>query len=118
MLDQERMVQGASIDGIVLRYGNLYGPGASDALIDSIRRRALPIVGGGCGVWSWLHVDDAASATVAALERGEPGVYNVVDDHPASSAEYRVPGVGAPGLRPSYSRSGRALDVPGTRRFQ
>ncbi len=88
ILEQERMVQDASVDGIVLRYGNLYGPGASDELIDLIRRRALPIVGGGRGVWSWLHIEDAAGATVAALERGKPGVYNVVDDHPAPSAEW------------------------------
>jgi nucleoside-diphosphate-sugar epimerase len=99
ILEQERMVLGASIDGVVLRYGNLYGPGASDAMIDLIRRRRLPIVGGGRGIWSWLHLEDAASATVAALERAVPGVYNVVDDHPAEVAEwipYLASLVGAP----------------------
>jgi nucleoside-diphosphate-sugar epimerase len=99
ILEQERMVQTAPIDGIVLRYGNLYGPGASEDLIDLIRRRRLPIVGSGRGIWSWLHIEDAASATVAALETGRPGIYNVVDDHPAEVDEwipYLASLVGAP----------------------
>jgi len=53
-----------------------------------VRKRMLPVIGDGAGVWSWIHVDDAAAATVAALERGEPGVYNVVDDEPAPAAEW------------------------------
>ena len=53
-----------------------------------MRKRQLPVVGGGTGVWSWIHVDDAAAATVAALERGRRGVYNVVDDEPAPVAEW------------------------------
>ena len=75
-------------EGIVLRYGSFYGPGASDEMVELVRRRKMPIVGDGAGIWSWLHVDDAASATVAALERGAPGVYNVADDEPAAEAEW------------------------------
>lgn len=78
--------------GIVLRYGQLYGPGtgfAKDgAWATSLRRRRLPIVGGGSGVFSFLHVDDAASATVAALGHDGPATYNVVDDDPALVREW------------------------------
>lgn len=76
-------------EGVVLRYGGFYGPGtgisrAPDAVMAApIRKRLFPIVGGGGGVWSHIHIDDAATATVAAIERGEPGVYNVADDEPA-----------------------------------
>jgi nucleoside-diphosphate-sugar epimerase len=76
-------------DGLVLRYGNLYGPGtaissAPDAAMSGpVRSRRFPIVGGGGGVWSHVHVADAAAATVAAVEGGDPGVYNIVDDEPA-----------------------------------
>jgi len=78
----------ATMHPIVLRYGSLYGPGASDEIIAVIRKRRLPVIGDGAGIWSFLHVHDAASATVAALDHGEPGVYNVVDDEPASVAEW------------------------------
>jgi len=84
----EQSVLGAPLTGIVLRYGSLYGAGAWDPLVEMVRKRMLPVIGDGAGVWSWTHVDDAASATVAALERGEPGVYNVVDDEPAPAAEW------------------------------
>jgi nucleoside-diphosphate-sugar epimerase len=76
-------------DGIALRYGGFYGPGtgievAPDAVMAGlIRRRRFPIVGGGGGVWSLVHITDAASATVAAIERGKPGIYHVADDEPA-----------------------------------
>ena len=74
--------------GIALRYGGLYGPGTGVAAggeqIELIRKRRFPVVGDGGGVWSFVHVDDAAAATLAALERGAPGaIYNVVDDDPA-----------------------------------
>ena len=72
----------------MLRYGSFYGPGASDALVGLIRKRKVPIIGNGAGIWSFLHISDAASATVRALEHGAPGVYNVVDDEPASVAEW------------------------------
>ena len=75
--------------GIVLRYGGFYGPGTSVSsdpraeISENIRKRKFPIVGDGGGVWSFIHIADAASATVAAIERGRPGIYNVVDDEPA-----------------------------------
>ena len=85
----ERVVPSAApMQGIVLRYGSLYGPGAWDAFVSLIRKRRVPIIGDGAGIWSFLHVYDAATATVAALTQGEPGLYNVVDDEPASVAEW------------------------------
>lgn len=84
----EQAVTEAPLTGIVLRYGAFYGPGASDEMVELVRRRKFPVVGAGGGVWSWIHIDDAASATVAALERGEPGIYNVVDDEPAAVSQW------------------------------
>jgi 2-alkyl-3-oxoalkanoate reductase len=81
-------------EGLALRYGGFYGPGtaisaAPDAqLAGAIRKRLFPIIGGGAGVWSHVHIDDAAAATVAAVERGGPGVYNIVDDEPAAVREW------------------------------
>ena len=73
--------------GVVLRYGGLYGaPG--DAQVELVRRRRFPLVGDGGGVWSFVHLDDAAAATVLAVEQGEPGVYNVVDSDPAPVREW------------------------------
>ena len=92
-IDMERQVTGTpELDGLVLRYGWFYGPGtyyASDgSLAEETRKRRQPIVGGGHGVSSFIHVDDAASATVAAVEHGAPGVYNVTDDDPAPMREW------------------------------
>ena len=85
----ERVVPAASpVQGIVLRYGSFYGPGASDDFVGLIRKRRIPVIGEGAGIWSFLHIRDAAAATIAALERGAPGVYNVVDDEPASVAQW------------------------------
>jgi 2-alkyl-3-oxoalkanoate reductase len=85
----ERVVPAAApMEGIVLRYGSLYGLGASDEFFDLLRKRAAPILGSGAGIWSFLHVTDAASATAAAVGRGAPGIYNVVDDEPAAVAEW------------------------------
>ena len=84
----ERAVVEAPLEGLALRYGVFYGPGASDDLVELVRRRRLPIIGGGDGVWSWTHVDDAAAATVIAVERGASGVYNVVDDDPAPASAW------------------------------
>jgi 2-alkyl-3-oxoalkanoate reductase len=84
----EKAVLDGPVEGMILRYGSFYGPGASEPLIKLIRKRKFPIVGGGEGVWSWIHIDDAAAATVAAVERGSPGIYNVVDDDPAPVAEW------------------------------
>jgi nucleoside-diphosphate-sugar epimerase len=85
----EQVVPAATqMEGIVLRYGSFYGPGASDEFAAMISKRKMPIIGDGAGIWSFLHIHDAATATVAALEAGTPGVYNVVDDEPASVAEW------------------------------
>ena len=75
-------------NGLALRYGSLYGPVSSEVMIAMLRRRKVPIIGDGAGVWSFLHVTDAAAATVAALHSGAPGVYNVVDDEPARVSEW------------------------------
>jgi 2-alkyl-3-oxoalkanoate reductase len=80
----ETAVTGARpIEGLVLRYGILYGPGASGEMVDVVRKRRLPVVGDGAGVWSFTHAGDAASAAAAAVETGAPGLYNIVDDEPA-----------------------------------
>ena len=89
----EEAVLGARwTDGIVLRYGAFYGPGTSlapgEEQFELIRKRRFPLVGDGGGVWSFIHVADAAEATVAAVEHGSRGVYNVVDDDPAPVAEW------------------------------
>jgi nucleoside-diphosphate-sugar epimerase len=82
----------AAPEGIVLRYGFFYGPGTSydrdGQQVEMIRKRQMPIVGGGRGMFPFIHVDDAASATVAAIEHGAPGVYNVVDDEPAAGHDW------------------------------
>jgi 2-alkyl-3-oxoalkanoate reductase len=75
-------------EGIVLRYGGFYGPGASDPLLDMVRKRRVPVIGGGTGISSFIEITDAAAATLAAVERGDPGVYNVVDSDPAPVAEW------------------------------
>ena len=74
--------------GAVLRYGGFYGPGAWDEQVQLVRRRMLPLVGGGTGYVSWVHVDDAASATVLAVEQKVEGVFNIVDDEPAPSSAW------------------------------
>ncbi len=85
----ESAVTQAPLQGVVLRYGSLYGPaGASEPLVEPVRKRRVPIVGDGGGIWSWLHVDDAASATVAAIEGDATGIFNVCDDEPAPVAEW------------------------------
>jgi 2-alkyl-3-oxoalkanoate reductase len=83
-----KRLEGAVVDagGIALRYGSFYGA-AIDPMRDAVRGRKVPIVGDGDGVWSLIHVADAAAATVLALERGESGVYNVADDEPAPVRE-------------------------------
>jgi nucleoside-diphosphate-sugar epimerase len=81
-------------EGVVLRYGGLYGPGTSlsadpEAVTTrGIRKRRFPIIGDGGGIWSFLHIEDAAGATVAAVDNGGPGIYNVVDDEPAPVREW------------------------------
>jgi nucleoside-diphosphate-sugar epimerase len=74
--------------GAVLRYGGLYGPGATDDQVELVRKRQFPLVGGGAGYSSWVHLDDAASAAVLAVEQEAKGVYNIVDDEPAPAREW------------------------------
>jgi nucleoside-diphosphate-sugar epimerase len=101
----EEAVTGAEwTEGIVLRYGGFYGPGTSLALggenAEMIRKRKFPVVGDGGGVWSFVHIGDAAEATVAALERGQRGIYNIVDDEPAPVSEWLPAIAGALGAKP------------------
>jgi nucleoside-diphosphate-sugar epimerase len=115
------------IEGIALRYGNFYGPGTGLALDGDIVRqvlgRRLPIVGNGAGVWSFVHVDDAAAAALAAVERGSRGIYNVADDQPAPVAEW-LPGGQAPEDRSGLAgtagggRGRRVDDDPDPRRVE
>ena len=74
--------------GAALRFGWLYGPGATEDLVEAVRRRQFPVVGGGTGYCSWVFVDDAASATVLAVEQKASGVFNIVDDEPAPASEW------------------------------
>jgi nucleoside-diphosphate-sugar epimerase len=93
-------------EGLALRYGGFYGPGtgislAADAQMAApIRKRRFPIVGGGGGVWSLVHIEDAAAATAVAVERGRPGIYNVVDDDPAPVREWLPVLASALGAKP------------------
>jgi len=91
----ESAVTGAEgIEGVVLRYGGFYGPNTSLAadpdgsMVETVRKRKLPLVGKGAGVWSFIHIADAASGTVAAVDRGDPGIYAIVDDDPAPVSEW------------------------------
>jgi nucleoside-diphosphate-sugar epimerase len=74
--------------GAVLRYGGFYGPGATDDQVRLVRKRMFPLVGGGTGHFSWVHLDDAANATVLAVEQKAKGVFNIVDDEPAPVSEW------------------------------
>ena len=85
---ERAVLDAAPVEGIVLRYGSFYGPGASEEFFDLIRKRKMPLVRGAAGIWSFVHIDDAAAATVAALKHGSRGVYNIVDDDPAPVAEW------------------------------
>jgi nucleoside-diphosphate-sugar epimerase len=78
----------AKAGGAALRYGGLYGPGASDEQVALVRKRQFPLVGAGTGYSSWVHLDDAASATVLAVEQQAKGVFNIVDDEPAPASEW------------------------------
>jgi len=103
--EMEATVLGSDgMDGLVLRYGFFYGPGtyyaADGTSTEDVRRRRMPIVGKGSGVFSFIHVDDAADATVAAVEHGAPGVYNIVDDEPAPMSEWVPVFAEAAGAKP------------------
>jgi nucleoside-diphosphate-sugar epimerase len=103
----EAAVTGAGwTEGVVLRYGGFYGPGTSLSMkpdgehIELIRKRKFPVVGNGAGVWSFIHIEDAAAATVAAVEHGKAGIYNVVDDEPAPVSEWLPAAARAVGAKP------------------
>lgn len=110
------VLEAPGVEGIVLRYGGFYGPhtsmAADGAMTELIRRRRVPVVGDGGGVWSFVHVDDAAEATAIAVGWAAPGVYNIVDDEPAPVAEW-LPGaaraLGAPPPRHVPRWLGRML---------
>jgi nucleoside-diphosphate-sugar epimerase len=101
---EDMVVNADGIDGLALRYGFFYGPGtgyASDGSIATmVRKRRFPVLGKGAGVFSYIHIDDAASATVAAVERGAPGVYNIVDDDPAPVRDWLPAYAAAVGAKP------------------
>jgi nucleoside-diphosphate-sugar epimerase len=94
------------LDGLVLRYGGFYGPGTSVALVpegeqvEAIRKRRFPVVGAGAGVWSFVQIEDAVTATAAAVDKGAPGIYNVVDDDPAPVSEWLPALAAAVGAKP------------------
>ena len=93
VIDLEATVLGANgLESIVLRYGNFYGPGTAygrdGSNAELVRRQMFPIAGEGSARWSFIHVRDAARATLVAVSRGEPGVYNIVDDEPAAIADW------------------------------
>ena len=101
----ERVVLDAEeIEGVALRYGNFYGPGTGFALdgdlVELVRKRKLPLVGRAAGVWSFIHVDDVALATIAAIGRGRPGIYNIADDEPAPVATWLPELAKAVGAKP------------------
>jgi nucleoside-diphosphate-sugar epimerase len=89
---EHRLLTTENLEGIALRYGFFYGPGTwfdSDGdVARQVRQQQFPIVGDGAGVWSWLHIDDAAMATVAAAERGNSGIYLIADDRPLAQREW------------------------------
>ncbi|HEY0674081.1 MAG TPA: NAD(P)-dependent oxidoreductase [Longimicrobiales bacterium] len=105
----EAAVTGASwTEGIVLRYGSFYGPGTSMSLhppgvhTELVRKRQFPIIGGGAGIWSFLHIDDAARGTLAAIERGRRGIYHITDNEPAPVAQWLPALAAAINAKPPY----------------
>ena len=101
---EEAVVNASGIEGIALRYGNFYGPGtgidSGGEIVGQVRKRMLPIIGDGAGIWSFVHMDDAAAAAIAAIEHGRPGVYNVADDGPAPVATWLPDLAAAVGAKP------------------
>jgi 2-alkyl-3-oxoalkanoate reductase len=103
---EDKMRSTTFLEGITLRYGNFYGPGTAigkgGVIVKMIKKRRFPIVGGGGGIWSFIHVMDAARATIAAISRGSAGVYNIVDDEPAKVATWLPVLAKAVGAGPPY----------------
>jgi nucleoside-diphosphate-sugar epimerase len=103
---EQMVTKSIHLEGIVLRYGSFYGPDTgmfSRAMIDELRHRRVPLIGNGAGWWSFVHVDDAASAAVAAIEHGKPGqIYNIADDEPAQVSEWLPALAGILGAKPPF----------------
>ncbi len=103
---EDAVQRSADVPALALRYGFFYGPGTSIArdgsVVELVRRRRLPIVGSGGGIWSFCHIEDAARATVAALSQGPAGIYNVVDDEPAPVSTWLPTLARAVGAKPPY----------------
>ena len=103
---EEAVTQADWLEGVVLRYGGFYGPGTtlsadpSAAHSAAVRKRQFPVVGDGGGIWSFIHVDDAAAATAVAVDRGKRGIYNVVDDDPAPARNWMPELAHALGAKP------------------
>jgi len=89
---EHAVLNAPGLEGMVLRYGGFYGPGTGVAIggeiAEQVRKRRFPIIGNGAGVWSFVHIDDAATATIAAMEHGSPGSYNIVDDTPTPVSQW------------------------------
>ena len=103
---EARVTGSSDPEGIVLRYGAFYGPGTGmldQGMVEQIRHRRVPLIGDGAGWWSFVHVDDAAAATVRAIDRGKPGnIYNIVDDDPAQVRAWLPALAGMLGARPPF----------------
>ena len=89
---EQRLLKTPELEGISLRYGFLYGTGtwfaANGDVANQVRQQQFPIVGKGAGVWSWVHIEDVATATAAAAEKGNPGIYLIADDRPLAVREW------------------------------
>jgi nucleoside-diphosphate-sugar epimerase len=101
---ENAVLSAPGIEGVALRYANFYGPGTDvdlgGVIVAQIRKRQFPIVGDGSGIWSFIHMDDAASATIAAMEHASPGVYNIADDEPAPVSSWLPDLAAAVGAKP------------------
>lgn len=84
---ENAVLEASGVEAFALRYGFFYGPGTGiardGAIVEMVRKRRIPLVGDGAGIWSFIHIEDVARATAAAMDRGTPGIYNIVDDEPA-----------------------------------
>jgi nucleoside-diphosphate-sugar epimerase len=116
---EQQILRTPSLHGIILRFGWLYGPGTwyapDGSIAHAVRRRSYPIIGDGRGTWSFVHADDAASAVVAAARRGQPGIYNIVDDDPAPMRAWLpafAKAIGAPDPSRTYNPMAGAAVVP------
>jgi nucleoside-diphosphate-sugar epimerase len=116
---EDMVLNAPGITGTVLRYGSLYGPGTSlsddSEIVKLIRQRKFPLIGSGAGVWSFIHVDDAARATQLAIERAAPGIYNIVDDDPAEVSVWLPELARAVGAKPPFAVASLDWSIPGRR---